>query len=160
MRTLDSRSRWLTPHNRSTGLTPRSTFKLPEISCSDASETPDTCWRISDCCNRMLDTHALFAFQEDAHTERPHLRIFQDRSDLRRRYAHNCGDRTDCTAATSGSMYGALHGVNALPGHWSSPLNDTVRSAITGNDHSSLADLADRTFLMTKGHRENTLVSG
>jgi len=46
------------------------------------------------------------------------------------------------------------------PAIGSSPLNDTVRSAITGNDHSSLADLAERTFLMTESHLENTLVSG
>ena len=39
-----------------------------------------------------------------------------------------------------------MHGTDALPGHWVDPLNDLVRSSIIGFDHSSLSDLADRTF--------------
>jgi ADP-ribosylglycohydrolase len=61
---------------------------------------------------------------------------------------------TDCTGATAGSVFGALHGTQALPGHWVDPLNDTVRSAIMGYDHSSLSDLADRTLRLAHHRRE------
>ncbi len=53
---------------------------------------------------------------------------------------------TDCTAATAGSVFGAMHGTGALPGHWTAPLNDLVRSAIFGADGSRITDLAERTF--------------
>ena len=48
---------------------------------------------------------------------------------------------TDCTGATAGSIFGALHGADALPGHWVDPLNDLVRSAIMGYDRSTVSDL-------------------
>ena len=53
---------------------------------------------------------------------------------------------TDCTGATAGSVFGAMHGTAALPGHWIDPLNDRVRSAIMGYDHSTLSNLTDRTL--------------
>ena len=53
---------------------------------------------------------------------------------------------TDCTGATAGSVFGAMHGTDALPGHWVDPLNDSVRSSIMGYDHSTLSDLAARTL--------------
>jgi ADP-ribosylglycohydrolase len=53
---------------------------------------------------------------------------------------------TDCTGATAGSVFGAMHGTDSLPGHWVGPLNDRVRSAIMGYDHSTLSDLAARTL--------------
>jgi ADP-ribosylglycohydrolase len=57
---------------------------------------------------------------------------------------------TDCTGATAGSVFGAMHGREALPGHWVDPLNDRVRSAIMGYDHSTLSDLANRTLSLTR----------
>jgi ADP-ribosylglycohydrolase len=53
---------------------------------------------------------------------------------------------TECTGATAGSVFGAMHGTDALPGNWVDPLNDRVRSAIMGYDHSTLSDLATRTL--------------
>lgn len=61
---------------------------------------------------------------------------------------------TDCTGATAGSVFGALHGAEALPGHWVDPLNDSVRSAIMGFDHSSLSDLANRTLRLAEARRK------
>lgn len=61
---------------------------------------------------------------------------------------------TDCTGATAGSIFGALYGTDALPGHWVDPLNDTVRSAIMGFDNSSVSDLADRTLRLAQRRRE------
>ena len=53
---------------------------------------------------------------------------------------------TDCTGATTGSVFGAMHGTKALPPHWIDPLNDLIRSAIMGYDHSRPSELADRTL--------------
>jgi ADP-ribosylglycohydrolase len=61
---------------------------------------------------------------------------------------------TDCTGATAGSIFGALHGTEALPGHWVDPLNDLVRSAIMGYDRSTVSDLADRTLRLAQARRE------
>jgi len=52
---------------------------------------------------------------------------------------------TDCNGATAGSAFGAMHGTDALPGHWTEPLQDRVRSAIAGFDGASIAALAGRT---------------
>ncbi len=57
---------------------------------------------------------------------------------------------TDCTGATAGSVFGAMHGTDALPGHWVDPLNDRVRSAIMGYDHSTLSDLTNRTLRLVR----------
>jgi ADP-ribosylglycohydrolase len=62
---------------------------------------------------------------------------------------------TDCTGATAGSIFGALHGARALPGHWVDPLNDTVRSAIMGYDHSTVSDLAERTLRLAHARVED-----
>ena len=56
------------------------------------------------------------------------------------------GPCADCTGATAGSVFGAMHGTDSLPGHWVDPLNDRVRSAIQGYDNSELSDLAARTL--------------
>src|SRR5215208_3112976 len=53
---------------------------------------------------------------------------------------------TDCNGATAGSAFGAMHGTEALPGHWVRPLNDLVGSMVTGFDGSRLSDLAERTL--------------
>jgi ADP-ribosylglycohydrolase len=52
---------------------------------------------------------------------------------------------TDSNGATAGSAVGALVGAGAIPSHWVTPLDDTVRSALRGFDGSSIQDLAART---------------
>jgi ADP-ribosylglycohydrolase len=59
--------------------------------------------------------------------------------------AVEAGLDTDCTGATAGSAYGALHGTAALPAKWTAPLEDTIHSAIFGFDGTSISGLADRT---------------
>jgi ADP-ribosylglycohydrolase len=59
---------------------------------------------------------------------------------------------TDCNGATAGSVFGAMHGAGALPGHWVDPLHDIVRSSIMGFDHSRVSDLAARTFELATAH--------
>jgi ADP-ribosylglycohydrolase len=64
--------------------------------------------------------------------------------------AVEAGLDTDCDGATAGSVFGALHGTAALPGAWTEPLHDTIHSAISGFDNSSIADLARRTAVLAE----------
>lgn len=59
--------------------------------------------------------------------------------------AVQAGWDTDCNGATAGSVFGALHGTDAIPRSWTGPLNDHVRSAILDFDHSRISELASRT---------------
>ena len=59
--------------------------------------------------------------------------------------AVEAGLDTDCTGATAGSVFGALHGTAAIPPHWTKPLADTVHSAIFGFDGARISDLVART---------------
>ena len=41
----------------------------------------------------------------------------------------NCGEDTDCTAATAGSIYGIIHGSGAIPKKWIEPIGRSIRTA-------------------------------
>lgn len=41
----------------------------------------------------------------------------------------NCGEDTDCTAATAGSLYGILHGAEAIPEKWVAPIGRRIKTA-------------------------------
>jgi ADP-ribosylglycohydrolase len=41
----------------------------------------------------------------------------------------NCGEDTDCTCATVGSIYGILHGTDAIPQPWIDPIGRTIKTA-------------------------------
>lgn len=43
--------------------------------------------------------------------------------------AVNCGEDTDCTAATLGSLYGILYGIEAIPQRWIDPIGMNIRTA-------------------------------
>jgi ADP-ribosylglycohydrolase len=43
--------------------------------------------------------------------------------------AVNCGEDTDCTAATAGSIYGILHGLDAIPVSWRTPIGHKIKTA-------------------------------
>jgi ADP-ribosylglycohydrolase len=55
---------------------------------------------------------------------------------------------TDSNGATSGAVAGALFGAAGIPQHWTTPLDDQVRSAIRGFDGVHITDLARRTELL------------
>jgi ADP-ribosylglycohydrolase len=61
---------------------------------------------------------------------------------------------TDCTGATTGSIFGAMHGVGAIPARWVDPLRDRIRSAIAGFDNSRISDLVERTRALIRHHDE------
>lgn len=41
----------------------------------------------------------------------------------------NCGEDTDCTAATAGSIFGILHGAKRVPQKWIEPIGRTIKTA-------------------------------
>ncbi len=56
----------------------------------------------------------------------------------------------DCTAATCGSIVGAIQGCDNLPAHWSAPFHDRVRTYIIGAEELSFADVVDRFVTLQK----------
>ncbi|MCB5169217.1 ADP-ribosylglycohydrolase family protein [Streptomyces bambusae] len=55
---------------------------------------------------------------------------------------------TDSNGATAGSVAGVLCGASRIPGQWTGPLADRVRSAVAGFDGASIRQLAARTVLL------------
>jgi ADP-ribosylglycohydrolase len=43
--------------------------------------------------------------------------------------ANNCGEDTDCTAATVGSIFGIVHGMDAIPEKWIKPIGGKIVTA-------------------------------
>jgi hypothetical protein len=52
---------------------------------------------------------------------------------------------TDCNGATVGSIYGMMHGAQALPAKWISPLNDGLETGIAGYHLVKISDMARKT---------------
>ena len=69
--------------------------------------------------------------------------------------AVQAGWDTDCNGATAGSVFGAAHGTQALPGRWIDPLNDLIKSSIIGFDRSTPSDLAERTLRLARSSSRN-----
>jgi ADP-ribosylglycohydrolase len=65
-------------------------------------------------------------------------------------FAVEAGLDTDCTGATAGSAFGALHGQADLPAHWTDPLHDSIHSAIFGFEGVRISDLVDRTMRVSE----------
>jgi len=66
--------------------------------------------------------------------------------------AVNCGDDTDCTGATLGSLWGILHGTRGIPQKWTEPVGTGIKNvAIAGfAAPKDLATLTDQTVAMTR----------
>ena len=50
----------------------------------------------------------------------------------------------DCTAATAGSIWGAVHGIDAIPQHWHKNFNNKVHTYLYGESTFAIDDLLDR----------------
>jgi len=50
----------------------------------------------------------------------------------------------DCTAATAGSIVGAIVGKDGVPKHWYAPFNDKVRTYMNGVPELSITDVLNR----------------
>jgi len=62
----------------------------------------------------------------------------------------NCGEDTDCTGATAGSIYGLIHGFDAIPERWVEPIGHGIRTVCLHPDFKNklpenLEELTDRT---------------
>ncbi|TAL77655.1 MAG: ADP-ribosylglycohydrolase family protein, partial [Bacteroidetes bacterium] len=66
--------------------------------------------------------------------------------------AVNCGDDTDCTGATLGSIFGILYGTTIIPEKWRAPIGDGIKTeAISGFEApATLQALTDKTVEMQK----------
>ena len=66
--------------------------------------------------------------------------------------AVNCGDDTDCTGATLGSILGIIGGTKAIPENWRKPVGNKIATvAISGFEVPATLDvLTDSTVAMTK----------
>jgi ADP-ribosylglycohydrolase len=60
---------------------------------------------------------------------------------------------TDSSAATVGSVLGAMHGPGVVPAELAAPINDTLRSAIRDYDRSRISGLAERTLAVVQQRR-------
>lgn len=47
--------------------------------------------------------------------------------------AVNCGEDTDCTAATLGSIYGIIHGIAGIPQNWIDPIGRNIKTLCLNN---------------------------
>jgi len=54
------------------------------------------------------------------------------------------GYDNDCTAATAGSIFGAVKGINAIPAYWYEPFNNKVLTYINGLPEFSIDDIFQR----------------
>lgn len=43
-------------------------------------------------------------------------------------YTVNCGEDTDCTAATLGSIFGIIHGIDKIPKNWIDPIGNGIKT--------------------------------
>lgn len=66
--------------------------------------------------------------------------------------AVNCGDDTDCTGATLGSILGIIHGTKGIPEQWRAPVGDAIKTVAIANFEppKTLGELTDRTVRMAK----------
>ena len=66
--------------------------------------------------------------------------------------AVNCGDDTDCTGATLGSIFGILYGTSIIPQRWKAPIGDGIKTVATSGFEvpSTLQILTDKTIAMQK----------
>jgi ADP-ribosylglycohydrolase len=66
--------------------------------------------------------------------------------------AVNCGDDTDCTGATLGSIFGIIYGTTIIPDRWKAPIGDGIKTiAISGFEApATIHILTDKTVALQK----------
>jgi ADP-ribosylglycohydrolase len=67
----------------------------------------------------------------------------------------NCGEDTDCTGATAGSIFGILHGIDAIPKRWIEPIGRGIKTLCLnlgdlGGVPGTVDVLTDRTERMAR----------
>jgi ADP-ribosylglycohydrolase len=71
------------------------------------------------------------------------------------RLATNCGDDTDCTAATLGALFGIMGGRSSIPREWTDPIGDRVITLAIDEASSpvprTVTELTDQVMALTPG---------
>ena len=67
----------------------------------------------------------------------------------------NCGEDTDCTAATAGSIYGIMNGIEAIPEKWIAPIGNSIKTITLNladwwNVPRTIDNLTERTVKMAE----------
>jgi ADP-ribosylglycohydrolase len=67
--------------------------------------------------------------------------------------AVNCGDDTDCTGATLGSILGIIKGTAGIPAEWKAPVGEGIRNVAIGGFQppATLGELTDQTVAQVPG---------
>jgi ADP-ribosylglycohydrolase len=79
--------------------------------------------------------------------------------------AVNCGDDTDCTGATLGSILGIINGASGIPKEWKDPIGDTIKTVAIANFEppKNIMELTERTISMARKvlleHGEPVIIS-
>jgi ADP-ribosylglycohydrolase len=70
--------------------------------------------------------------------------------------AINCGDDTDCTGATLGSIFGIIYGTSIIPEKWKAPIGDGIKTvAVSGFEApATLQVLTEKTIAAQKNVAE------
>jgi ADP-ribosylglycohydrolase len=66
------------------------------------------------------------------------------------------GFDTDCNGASVGSLVGVMLGGHALPAKWTDPLHDTLRTCVAEFGQVGIAEMARRTFSLSREVRQAT----
>ncbi|MFW6189078.1 MAG: ADP-ribosylglycohydrolase family protein [Planctomycetota bacterium] len=128
------------------------------------SEIPETC-RLSEALEKVLDWRT-----EGVDAEEAVERIMDELGDYHRVHTINnaaivamallwgdgdfgrtvglaveAGLDTDCNGATAGSVAGAMLGADAIPEHWTEPLNDEIDTIVAGESALTISGLARAT---------------
>lgn len=66
--------------------------------------------------------------------------------------AVNCGDDTDCTGATLGSLLGIIHGSKFISEKWRKPVGESIVTIVIGGftPPATIGELTDQTVAVTK----------
>ena len=111
------------------------------------SKIPADC-RIAKCVNLVLDSYKAGKDWKDVRNELVELNkdlgwcqaptnigfvvlgLMYGQCDFKKSmlYAINCGDDTDCTAATVGSILGVMYGMEGIPADWHQYIGDAIRT--------------------------------
>ena len=91
-----------------------------------------------DCRNLLVEDSAdLGWFQAPANVGFVVLGLLYGQGDFKQSliYAVNCGDDTDCTAATLGALMGIMGGMEVIPKDWQAYIGDGIKSICITNGH-------------------------
>lgn len=75
--------------------------------------------------------------------------------------ATNCGDDTDCTAATAGAIMGIIYGAENIPEQWIKPIGDLILTKaidkfnLPQNPPATITELVRRVLILQKRIAEN-----